>query len=261
MTPVAFDITSKGNKQSALWVGNKNSLEVTKVTQFDGEKLFFTTSVVLKNTGTSALTNVYYMRTVDPDQEQPFTGNYGTNNYVMYQRFMETGDGPYVNGADGMANECFVAAEGQTYSDLYCGLGTINSHCRVNHWGFNNDNAITSWNNDVWRSYSESSMKNADEAIQLMFKYDSIPAGGTEQFNYAYVLGPDDLVEAMQDLSYVTITNPTDIVSGGNALFKSLIDAGALTGGKTITSVEYVASERAVRTPAGAPWDPSNSPT
>ena len=142
-----------------------------------------------------------------------------------------------------MSNECFVAAEGVLHSDLYCGLGTINSHCRVNHWGFNNDDPESSWNNNLWRSYSSTAKNTQDEAINLMFKYDNIGAGSTVQFNYAYVLGPDDLPVAMNDLSFVTITNPTDIVSGGNALFKSLIDQAALTvvGGtdKTITSIVY----------------------
>jgi len=70
ITPIAFEVTSKDNIQSALWVGVKDSMEITKVTQFDGDKLFFTTSVVIKNTGAAPLTNLYYMRSVDPDQEQ-----------------------------------------------------------------------------------------------------------------------------------------------------------------------------------------------
>ena len=34
------------------------------------DNLHFSTSVTLKNEGSSAIENVYYMRTVDPDQEQ-----------------------------------------------------------------------------------------------------------------------------------------------------------------------------------------------
>ena len=151
INPIAFDITSKGNKQSVLWVGKKDSMEITKVTQFDGDQLFFTTSVVVKNTGSSALSNVYYMRTVDPDQEQPFTGVYSTRNWVQSQRYSIPGDENFVNRETDMENECFVAAEGSTYTSLFCGLGTIDSHCRVNHWGFNNNIPSTSWGNTGWR--------------------------------------------------------------------------------------------------------------
>ena len=76
-TPVptsSMDITSDGSgnngKQSALWIGTAQStLQISKVTQFDGYNLYFTTVVTMKNTGQYPLRDVYYMRTVDPDQE------------------------------------------------------------------------------------------------------------------------------------------------------------------------------------------------
>jgi len=122
-----------------------------------------------------------------------------------------------------------------SYSVLYCGLGSVNPHCRVNHWGFNNPSAEASWSNTAWKGFGPSTTKWADEAIQVMFQYDSIEPGATVQFNYAYVLGQDDLRTAMSELEYVTITQPTDIASGNNVLFASEIDLDALKeGGDTI---------------------------
>lgn len=59
MYPTTFQITSTPDIQSALWVGRSGELEVTKVTQFGNNNLYFTTSVKLQNIGTSVITNVY----------------------------------------------------------------------------------------------------------------------------------------------------------------------------------------------------------
>jgi hypothetical protein len=45
---------------------------VTFDVTFDREDRYFTTSVVVRNIGTTQLTNVYYMRTVDTDQVSQF---------------------------------------------------------------------------------------------------------------------------------------------------------------------------------------------
>ncbi|GMI00407.1 hypothetical protein TrST_g13361 [Triparma strigata] len=243
MPYTAIEVTSHGGKQSSFWVGKSGNLQISKVTQFTDtgnaatDKLYFSTSVTMKNTGSSTMTNVYYMRTVDPDQEQPTTGVYNTQNWVDSQRFVD-GETP-ADRADGTdANRCFVAAHGRTYSQLYAGLGSINSHCRANHWGFNNNDASTSWDNTAWQSHSSTNKRDADEAINLMFKYDTIEPGATVQFNYAYVLGASDLTPAMQDLEYVTILSPTDIVSGNYVLFTAEILPAAVSGTE-VSSVEF----------------------
>ena len=63
MTPSSFQVTSTGDTntgiQSALWVGQSGVVQVTTVTQFAVNKLYFTTSVKMQNKGTSTITNVY----------------------------------------------------------------------------------------------------------------------------------------------------------------------------------------------------------
>mmetsp|Transcript_22541 Transcript_22541/g.46821 ORF Transcript_22541/g.46821 Transcript_22541/m.46821 type:complete len:4475 (+) Transcript_22541:277-13701(+) len=250
MPATNIEVTSHEQKQSSFWVGKTSNLRVSKVTQFSdnesrgSDELHFSTSVTLKNEGSSAISNIYYMRTVDPDQEQPFTQQYGTKNWVDSQRYVEgetpaaRAEGP--NGGECTAEEasrglctdkCFVAAVGQTHESNYCGLGSINSHCRVNHWGFNNNDASDSWAQTSWTGNSASNPRVADEAIQLHFFYDTIQPGATVQFNYAYVLGAAALDGAMQALDYVSITSPTDVVSGVYALFQAELAQAALTDG------------------------------
>ena len=59
MVPTTFQITSTPDIQSTLWVGKSGNVEVTKVTQFGNNNLFFTTTVKVKNIGTSAIKNFY----------------------------------------------------------------------------------------------------------------------------------------------------------------------------------------------------------
>ncbi|MBC7553595.1 MAG: hypothetical protein H7257_06410, partial [Taibaiella sp.] len=68
-----------------VWTGAQGALAIRQTTTLDTSKLYFTVNVVLTNTGTTALTNIYYFRTVDPDNEQTRTGSFNTNNTITYQ--------------------------------------------------------------------------------------------------------------------------------------------------------------------------------
>lgn len=59
MKPSKILITSSGNQQSVLWMGTFGQLEVKKVIMLDVDKLYFTTSVVIKNVGSAALRDFY----------------------------------------------------------------------------------------------------------------------------------------------------------------------------------------------------------
>lgn len=59
MKPSKILITSSGNQQSVLWMGTFGQLEVKKVIMLDVDKLYFTTSVVIKNVGSTALRDFY----------------------------------------------------------------------------------------------------------------------------------------------------------------------------------------------------------
>lgn len=59
ITPTTFKITSTSTTQSALWVGKVGQLEITKVIQFKNSDVYFTTTVTIKNIGTSTISNLY----------------------------------------------------------------------------------------------------------------------------------------------------------------------------------------------------------
>jgi len=183
----------------------------------------------MKNVGSTPLTDVYYMRTVDPDQEQPFTGNFNTNNYVAYQRY-ETGDpAGYVHPT--IPNLCLVAASGVRYPELYMGLGSVDSHCRVNtHPGLEHFRPEDTWTKNAWKGYDSGSPWNADQATDLAFRYSSIDPGASVQFKFSYVLLESDLTRALSALEAVSINAPSARVSGPSVLFQITIDDGRNEG-------------------------------
>ncbi len=59
MIPTAFQITSTDTVQSVLWVGRVGDIEVSKIIQFKNTDVFFSTTVTIRNIGTSTLTDLY----------------------------------------------------------------------------------------------------------------------------------------------------------------------------------------------------------
>jgi hypothetical protein len=100
--------------------------QVTAVTSIKPEDLYISTTVTLTNVHTEKLYEVQYMRNIDPDQEQPWTGDYRTRNYVRYQPYRAS-DGDVHRSHPSYPNMCLVVADapGEAYrGKLILGLGT-----------------------------------------------------------------------------------------------------------------------------------------
>mgnify|MGYP006087829613 FL=1 len=105
---------------------------------------------------------------------------------------------------------------------MVCGLGTVHAAARVNHFGFQNNDAdavIGNSPNTLWHAYSQSSPRSADEGINLAFRFDELEAGASVSFSFAYVLSEADLEAAMASINALTVTQPTDTVGGVSVLF------------------------------------------
>jgi hypothetical protein len=66
ITPTTFQVTSNDIAQAAQWVGSENGMQISKVVQFKNADTFVTTSVTVKNTGTTAVTNFYCKKQQPP---------------------------------------------------------------------------------------------------------------------------------------------------------------------------------------------------
>jgi len=208
-----IDCYKTGTTGIVTWEGTSDgtlSLQQTTVIEFD--KLYFTTTITLRNMASAPLYDVHYLRTVDPDQEQPWTGQFSTLNFVRFQPFRTGDPAGYVHPDE--PDTSLVMAVGRTHSALVCGLGTVHPNARASHFGFNNNVPQAAWTNTAWTSHSNTSPRSADEAINLDFKFPRIDAGATATFSWAYVLGEDDLQEAMGRITQIAILQPSSEASG-----------------------------------------------
>ncbi len=105
--------TTSGSMVSGTWVGTYDSLQVTQVTTLDTNQLYFTIKVTLTNLSATAVDSVYYMRTLDPDNDVTWPGgNFVTINKIQHQSRDTT----------------VVSATGQSSTSPFLALGTTDTN-------------------------------------------------------------------------------------------------------------------------------------
>jgi Bacterial Ig domain len=245
------DISSDGSDLRSLWQGSvthsavvnqtpvSESLRVTQTVHFNVNDKFFVINVVLKNTGTTTIFGLKYLRSVDPDQEAgtPVNGVSGaTNNYVSFQP--PRGTQPAFPSDN--TNKALVVAKGPTRS-VTLGLGAIDSRARVAYSTTSNAYTIRDplgvlqlGTNVDGIVMADSARANSpllvDGAISLAFDLGDVPAGQSKVINYVYLVNESDLNVALGSLKNVSIVSPTDTVSGNNVIFQALVsDKSAVT--------------------------------
>jgi len=180
---------------STVWQGVMDSMSITQLTTLDTNTVYFTTYITLKNTSSVTKKNVFYLRTVDPDNEEPETGDFTTDNKIAYK-------------LPNPKNRTLVSAVGTHYSKAYLGLGTLDcrAKCFIIKLGLSptggnldsmyeanggiGDTADYIYNTDVTGDYVN------DVGIGLVFKLGDVPPGDSLNFAYAYVLRAADIDSA-----------------------------------------------------------------
>ncbi len=221
--------TSSGSTQSAVWEGTATSgseaLRVTQNVNFDVDDLFFVINVNLTNTGTSTLHSVEYMRNVDPDQEQPWTGNFATRNWVEFQppRAASGFRSSLTARPASNTDKALALAEGTTHG-FTLGLGTIDPRAVVaaSHGFANRD--PDSILNVPRQPYYNGPGSYQDSAIVLAYDLGDLAPGQSVSFDYVYILAKEDLALALGTLGAVDILQPTGTISGSDVIFQATTD-------------------------------------
>jgi trimeric autotransporter adhesin len=179
--------SNTGSRITGTWQGrNRDSITITQVTTLDTGNLFFSISVTLKNNSAFTRNNVYYLRTVDPDNEVAITGSYTTINTVVYQ-------------LPDTLNATLVTAVGTTYSAAYLGLGTLD--CRAKCFILNSGLSPTVNCDSLYIGSSTvrySGTTTADAGIGIVFNLGNLAPGDSVSFSYAYILNTSDLTKAFE---------------------------------------------------------------
>ncbi len=168
--------------QKVVWKGFVKGLEITQVYRVYTEGTAVVFDVTLKNTTSTAMNNVYYMRTVDPDNNAEQDPSQGTSKYTTKNTILS-------QGSDGSGISAVSATQDAkpglfTKSSLI--LSGYGANSRVTYGGTFNRNPSNVYNGTTL--LRQSGTKIADDAVSLAFKFDKLEPGDTVTFRAGYQL-------------------------------------------------------------------------
>ncbi len=212
--PGAFTLFEDlADRQVAHWEGMINGLKIIKKITLPKNKLYFITEIKLVNTTGALMSDVYYMRNVDPDNEVVPTNSYTTFNRIEYQNPVS-------------ANKALVSARGTSYGS-FLGLGTIDCRARV-VFGSSNGSGGGGLANRSPRDVYNGTLGNMQSAlnasitsdipIAVSFKIGDIAPLDTARLAFAYILSIEDLEEALSKTAPQFNVAGINVVSGGAAI-------------------------------------------
>lgn len=194
--------------QRVVWEGEIEGLEITQIyrTYTSGTTVVF--DISLKNTSATTMTNVYYMRTIDPDNNAEQAPSSAVEKFVTTNTIISQGsDGNGFSGVSAKQNE-----KSGLFTESLMTLYGYGENSRVTYGGL--------FNRDPEAVYSglgllkQLGSNTADEAISLAFKFDKLEPEDTVTFRASYQL---------KDVPAATIDIDTNNSSGGlGSEFKQL---------------------------------------
>jgi hypothetical protein len=151
-----------GSKVIGTWEGSFDSMTVRQVTTLDTLALFFSMRITLINMASVPKNNIYYMRSVDPDNNQSWPGGgFPTNNTITYQL-------PNALNATVVTATSFSGPA----SSLSLGTTDTNAKCLIYPaWPIaSGTDLATVYGGTYSGTYAAGATYNGDVAIGLVFK-------------------------------------------------------------------------------------------
>jgi hypothetical protein len=182
--------TVDGDCITVEWQGSVEGVVINIKYHLQKTALYYTTEVTLYNTTDDDLTDVYYYRNFDPDNNANIGGAYITTNTIVSQTSVS-------------CNKALVSATSSSPHESYIGLGAIGENFRVTHGGFFNRYGSDIWNGAGGLENTLGAIETSDKAISLAYKTD-IAAGDSVNFTFVIVIGSDQVENALIDLYYLT---------------------------------------------------------
>lgn len=207
------------------WEGSAGGVTINVKYHLLASNLFYTTEITMTNDTDVDLTDVYYYRNVDPDNNVTIGGGYPTTNTIVSQ-------------PDSSCQKALVSATqprpaGAGPGTSYVGFGALGDNFRVARGGFSNRDASDIWNGAGGLIGTVGSAALADQAIALAYKSD-IAAGESINFTFAVVLSDAALEDAFQGLYYINFESFG--LSGGGVVSECnpTVDTAQTCGGNPV---------------------------
>ncbi|MCH2233926.1 MAG: PKD domain-containing protein [Crocinitomicaceae bacterium] len=190
-----------GECMTVEWEGLVSNVRINVKYHLSTPNLFYSTEVTLTNEGATPLTDLYYYRNVDPDNNQSIGGTFTTTNTIESQ--------PDVD-----CIKALVSATQSSPHPSYLGLGALGDKFRVSHGGFSNRSGSDIWNATGGLEGTEGVSDTDDASISLAYKTDLAP-GESESFTFTVVLTGDAVEAAIASLYYITYETGLGASGGG----------------------------------------------
>lgn len=180
-------VTTAGGVTTSLWSGSFGNLNIKQTTVVKQNKLYFIGNVKFYNTGGTPLNNVYYMRTLDPDNDVSISGNFSTTNVITY-------------ALPNPGNKTLVGCTAVTDTNAYLGLGTIDCRSKpfICDFGlFPPTDSLGYIFSGTHPDLTYTGTLVQDVGVGVVWKLDNIAPGDSTELNFAYILNEASLDEAL----------------------------------------------------------------
>lgn len=192
--------TSDGDCITVEWEGKVAGVRINVKYHLKTNDVYYTTEITLKNESGTALTDVYYYRNVDPDNNESIGGTYETTNTIQSQSSPD-------------CIKSLVSATQSAPRGSYLGLGALGSNFRVSHGGFSNRSGSAIWNALGGLHGDEGDVETGDHSISLAYKT-NMAVGETVNFKYTVVLSATAVEDALSSLYYISYETALGDVGG-----------------------------------------------
>jgi gliding motility-associated-like protein len=198
------DWTQKGDCISVTWVGMTSGGVVVSVNYFlDITQVFYTTTINITNNTGALIPEMYYYRTLDPDNNQSVSGEYSTMNEVEEQP-----------GA-GSCKVALVKASQSSPNNSYLGLAAIGDDWRAGYGGFSNRNGSYMWNG-IGFTQTVNVPVDADAAIYISNKISNLALGASKELKFVTILKAADARAAIDGLIKLKYPGSMASIIGGS---------------------------------------------
>jgi uncharacterized protein YjdB len=222
MTGTVTGYTNTGGTMTGTWqgsAGTAGALQITQTWVLDTLASWVKINVKFKNTSASPLTNVYYMRHLDPDNDETTSGSFSTTNTVNYQ--------------NDYYHRVMVTAAGTSYTTQTLSLSTKDCRAKCFNaptWPTYGGTTLASYYAGTAGGASYSGSSTGDYAIGMVWNLGTIAANDSTQLQFAYVynglLGIDSALALPQmyvnGTAYDSVATITACAFSGDSLFANI---------------------------------------
>ena len=182
------DWTQKGDCISLTWDGVTSGGLAISINYFlDITEVFYTTTVNITNNTGALIPEMFYYRSLDPDNNQSNGADYSTINEVEEQPGIGACKVALVNASQSFPN------------NSYLGLAAIGSNWRAGHGGFSNRIGSNMWNGVGFNQTVNVSVDN-DVAIYLANRITNLALGASKELKFVTILKASDARAAIDGL-------------------------------------------------------------